>query len=389
MICMLFDRALPIRIALYAVLMPALSGCAMSGGLTSPDMAPPVSVQYDVTIDWAFALTTPAPPFLGTAPLELGHVAVTDNVTYIGSSLSKVVAVSNPKATKMWEVEMTAPVTAGPVVSPNGIFVALGDGAILRLNASNGDVIWRYDTMVPIASSLTVKDGVVACVNGNNRLFVLNESDGSVKWRRERPRSTEFTMYGQAAPLIQDGFLYAGFSDGYLVAYALENGTAVWSRDLAPDARFKDLDVQPVIMDNILYAANSSGGIYALSVSDGQTIWQRDIRGAGSLIPHQDSLYLTSQSGIFRLDRATGNTIWQNEIQKDALISAMQLGRNWIYASVQRFGLVMIDRATGSTAHVIDMGSDFTSPPVLSNGVVTALSNRSTVYRFLVEDYPL
>lgn len=386
---MMFDRALPIRIALYFVFLAVMSGCAMSGGLTSSEMAPPTSVQYDVTLDWSYSLSPHPTPFLGTAPLELGHVAVTDRVTYVGSSLSKVVAINNQQATKMWEAEMTAPVTAGPVIAPSGVYVALGDGAVLRLNPSSGAIVWRYDTMVPIASSLTVKDGVVACVNGNNRLFVLNENDGTLKWRRERPRSTEFTMYGQAAPLIQDGVVYAGFSDGNLVAYALENGTAIWSRDLAPDARFKDLDVQPVIVGNVLYAANSSGGIYALSVSDGQTIWQRDIRGAGSLIPHQDSLYLTSQSGIFRLDRATGNTIWQNEVQRDALISAMQLGRNRIYASVQRFGLVMIDRATGNTAHIIDMGSDFSSPPVLTQGVVTALSNRSTVYRFLVEDYPL
>ena len=279
--------------------------------------------------------------------------------------------------------------TAGPVVTSSGVYVALGDGAILKLDVSNGAIVWRYDTLVPIENSIAVQDGVVACVNGNNRLVVLNEKDGTVKWRRERPRSSEFTMYGQSSPLIQDDVLYAGFSDGNLTAFALENGTVIWTRDLAPDARFKDLDVQPVIMDNTLYVANSSGGIYALSVSDGHTLWQRDIHGASSIVPHQDSLYLTSQDGVFRIDRMSGNTIWQNEIRRDALISPMQLGRNYIYASVQRFGLVLIDRATGETAHIIDMGTDFTSAPVLTNGILTALSNRSTVYRLFVQDYPL
>ena len=377
------------RTAIVLGLSAALAGCALDGGLTSTASSPIRSAQFDLDIDWVFPLNPKTTFYLGTKPLELGHIAVTDNVTYVGSTLSKVVAIHNQKATQIWEAEMTAPVTAGPVVTPNGVFVALGDGAILRLDPANGDILWRYDTMVPIENAITVQDGVVACVNANNRLFVLNASDGTVKWKRERPRSSEFTMYGQAAPLIHDGFLYAGYSDGFLTAYALENGTAIWSRELAPDARFKDLDAQPVIFDNILYAANSSGGIYALAISDGHTLWQRDIRGISSLIPHQDSLYITSQSGFFRLDRASGHTLWQNEIQKEALISAMQLGRNHIYASVQRFGLVIIDRATGETSHVIDMGTDFTSPPVLTNGTLTALSNRSTVYRLFVQDYPL
>jgi outer membrane protein assembly factor BamB len=369
--------------------MHTLSGCAMSGGVMSSEAAPPRSAQYDIAIDWTFPLNPKTTFYLGAKPLELGHIAVTDNVTYIGSSLSKVVAIHNQKATKIWETALGAPVTAGPVVTSSGVYVALGDGAILKLDVSNGAIVWRYDTLVPIENSIAVQDGVVACVNGNNRLVVLNEKDGTVKWRRERPRSSEFTMYGQSSPLIQDDVLYAGFSDGNLTAFALENGTVIWTRDLAPDARFKDLDVQPVIMDNTLYVANSSGGIYALSVSDGHTLWQRDIHGASSIVPHQDSLYLTSQDGVFRIDRMSGNTIWQNEIRRDALISPMQLGRNYIYASVQRFGLVLIDRATGETAHIIDMGTDFTSAPVLTNGILTALSNRSTVYRLFVQDYPL
>ena len=196
-------------------------------------------------------------------------------------------------------------------------------------------------------------------------------------------------MYGQSRPWIDDdGTIYAGFSDGFLVAYA-QNGTAIWSRELAPDARFKDLDTPPVRVGGTVYVASSSGGLYALSAVDGHTLWQRDIFGISGIVPFQDSLYLSSQSGIYRIRREDGETMWQNIVQKGALISAIQLGKVSVYASVQRYGLVILDRKTGILRHVVDMGSDFTSAPHLTDNTLTALSNQSTVYQFTVDDIPV
>ena len=195
-------------------------------------------------------------------------------------------------------------------------------------------------------------------------------------------------MYGQAAPRIANGILYAGFSDGFLVAYAASNGTAIWSRELAPAARFKDLDVTPRRVHDVLFVASSSGGLYALSVDDGHTIWQKDIHGISSVAAFQNSLFVSSQLGVFRLRMSDGATIWQNEIQANTLFSPLALGKNSIYVAVQQYGLAILDRKSGKLQHVFDMGTDFTSPPCLTDGHLSVLSNRSTVYRFVVDDAP-
>ena len=316
-------------------------------------------------------------------------IMLVGGITYVASSLGKVLAIDDASATVKWKRSFDMPVTAGPVVSQNAVYVALGDGSVQKLNISSGETIWQYNTNAAVENAISVSEGIVACVNANNRVFALDDESGSLKWRRERPKSAEFSMYSQSAPLIENGIVYAGFSDGYLVAYSAQNGPAIWTRELAPDARFKDLDVKPLRIDNTLYVATSSGGLYALSADDGSTLWQRDIFGISAIRAFQDSLYLASQSGIFRIKRATGETIWQNVIQKDALISPIALGKTYIYASVQKFGLVMIERSTGKLRHVVDMGSDFTVAPELNPGVLTALSNRSTVYRFIVDDVPV
>ena len=376
---------------IYAVFCTILlTGCASGNSyLKDAVSAAPRSAQYTVELDWQYALDNNPPKALGSIPLELGSVRSVRGVTYATSGMGKVIAIDEKTATPRWNVDLGVPVTAGPVVTNQAVFVALSDGAVLRLSSRTGEIVWRIETGAAVENSLSVKNGMLSCVNVNNRLFLIDVETGTIKWRRERPRTSEFVMYGQSSPLIDDnGNIYAGFSDGVLVAYA-ENGTAIWSRELAPNARFKDLDVAPVRLNQTLYVASSSGGLYALSADDGHTIWQRDIIGISSIVPFQDSLYIASQSGIFRLRLQDGSTLWQNVIQKDALISAIQLGKTYIYASVQKFGLVMIDRRTGDLRHTIDMGSDFTAAPHLIDGAFVALSNKSTIYRFIVDDSPL
>ena len=313
----------------------------------------------------------------------------TSAATYVASSLGRVIAIDESNVKPLWDISLDVPVTAGPVLSGQALFVALSNGDVLKLKRSNGEQVWRFSTGASVENSLSVDSGIVACVNANNRIFALDEQKGSLVWRRERPRSSEFSMYGQPSPLIDDGVVYAGFSDGFFVAYDKTNGAAIFSRELAPNARFKDLDVQPAKVGNTLYVASSSGGLYALSADDGKTLWQRDIFGISSVRAFQDSLYVSSQSGIFRLKKNTGETIWQNIIRDGALISPLALGKRYIYASVQKFGLVILDRVEGDTLHIIDNGSDFTSAPLLKDGTLTLLSNRSAVYRYLVDDIPL
>ena len=351
--------------------------------------APPRAAQFDLALDWYYELAPGFGKYLGATPLELGSVNDIGQVTLATTSFGKVIAIDNATAREVWHKDFDMPVTAGPVVYGSGVFVALGSGSLLKLNLKNGEVIWRFEAGVAVENGLAVADGIVACVNANNRIIVLDEKTGLLKWRKERPRSQDFAMYGQTAPLISDGMVYAGFSDGFVVAYAAINGTAVWSRELAPNARFKDVDASPLRIGDTLYVASSSGGLYALSAEDGHTLWQRDIYGISSIRAFQDSLYVSSQAGIFRLSMNNGATIWQNIIQKEALISPLAIGKNAIYASVQKYGLVVLDRAKGDLCHVIDMGSDFTTAPVFTPGVVTAMSNRSTVYRYIVDDVPV
>lgn len=374
--------------AVATLCLAILAGCA--GQSTHRETAAvPRSAQYTLSLDWVYPIAIGFGKYLGSYPLELGAVANDNGITYVASSLGRVIAIRDGEAKPAWDVSFGMPVSAGPVVSGQAVFVALANGDIIKLKRSNGEQIWRYATGASVENSLSVAGNVVAAVNANNRIFAIDEKTGSLLWRRERPRSNEFSMYGQCSPLIADNTVYAGFSDGFFVAYNLSNGAALFSRELAPNARFKDIDAAPVKIGETVYVASSSGGLYALSADDGRTVWQRDIFGISSIRVFQDSLYVSSQSGIFRLTRNTGETVWQNILRDNALISPIALGKRYIYASVQKFGLAILDRVNGNTIHIIDSGSDVTAAPLLQNGMLTVLSNRSAVYRYKIDDSPL
>lgn len=374
---------------LYCALGVCVLFCACASGNGLSVQHPPRSAQYEMTYDWQVDLRPGYDKYLGSLPLEMGGIRDDGKVTYAASSLGRVVAIDNASAQILWENRFDLPVSSGPVLYHNAVFIGLSSGAVVKLDRRSGKEIWRFETHAALENSISVDNGIVACVNANNRVFVLDEQKGSLLWKRERPRSNEFSMYGQSAPLIDNDLVYAGFSDGFMVAYALKNGTAVWSRELAPNARFKDLDVKPLKIGQTLFVASSSGGLYALSADDGRTLWQRDIFGISDIRAFQNSLYLTSQSGIIRLDQNSGDIIWQNIIQKEALISPLALGKNNLYAAVQRLGIVVIDRTSGDLKHIIDHGSDYTAAPVLSDGFLTLFSNRATIYRYFIDDKPL
>ena len=57
--------------------------------------------------------------------------------------------------------------------------------------------------------------GRVLVASESDTLFAVERADGQVGLAVPADASGGFTIHGVAAPLVQDGTVYAGFSDGY------------------------------------------------------------------------------------------------------------------------------------------------------------------------------
>ena len=354
------------------------------------------SAQELLRYDWKYELRPGILPALGAHSIENGHLAVRAGYVIAGSTDGQLVILKENSGEKVWQQKFDVGISAGPVISGKSVYWCGTDGSVHRMNAKQTDdgtvqlnMVWTVDTGAPIEGSLTVEGDSVYVVNANNRVFALNAKDGSIRWKHERPRSSEFTMYGQAKPHVAGDRVYVGYSDGTFSSYAISNGTVIWTKNLSAEIRFKDIDAEAAVAGGKVYVANSSWGVYCLDVDDGRILWKQPLDGVRSFFVDNDTLYLSSNSGIVRMDAETGMVIWRNILRENALFSPLAVGDHNLYVSIQRFGLAVLDRESGETRHIIDVGSDFTSEPVLTDGALYALSNRGTVYRYLIRDLPL
>ncbi|MFA5624449.1 MAG: PQQ-binding-like beta-propeller repeat protein [Bradymonadales bacterium] len=365
--------------------------CACSPQWHVMDASPAAkSAQTQLQYDWAYELQAGPLKYFGAMPLELGQVAVHPaGFVVAGSSHGLVVAIKAESSEIYWKREFTSSITAGPIIVDNVVYIGEGSNKVIALNAFSGKTLWEYDTDAPVEHGLSIAHGYVAAVNANNRIFLLNANDGSLKWRRERPRSSGFAIYGQASPYIDGEFVYVGFSDGYLSAFAVQDGSAQWMRELDPNLRFNDISGQIARSADVLYVATASGGITALNVSDGQSLWKREIADISGVQVFQDSLFISSNDGFYRLRASDGHVFWHNKVQDRPALSSFSLGKNYIYTSAPALGLIVIERKTGQTRYVLNAGTSFNAVPKLDKGALYLLSNKSVVYRLLVDDEPL
>ena len=92
----------------------------------------------------------------------------------------------------------------------------------------------------------------------------LNELDGSVLWTYQYTVPA-LTLRGASRPIPAQGLVIAGLDNGKLQLLALDSGTLVGERRIAPPRgrtdleRMVDIDAEPRLVGNELYIAALSG----------------------------------------------------------------------------------------------------------------------------------
>jgi outer membrane protein assembly factor BamB len=168
------------------------------------------------------------------------------------------------------------------------------------------------------------------------------------------------TITGQARAAVSGGVVCAAFSDGYVEAYRLADGSSLWSRPLSlRGGDFVDADADPVFVNKSLYVASYSDGIYALNIEDGQTRWQRPAPSVTTLAAFESLLIAASADGyVWGLEQSGGVLVYRTRLSpgppsrlliRDHL-AAFTMGEN---------GLVVLDPLSGEPLQASAFGDLF------------------------------
>ena len=174
---------------------------------------------------------------------------------------------------------------------------------------------WKYPTGRPIIGSPVIDDGVVYVGSTDGIVYAINLVDGKEKWK--------YTTYGpiRSAVCIQDGMLFVLSGDGNLWAVDKQTGTYKWRfktfTGYIGDRKYDFADYytsSPVIYNKGIYFGCSDGRVYCVNIETGKLNWSYETGDIVHSTPAiaQEKLFVGSFDGnVYALNPTSGALIWK------------------------------------------------------------------------------
>jgi outer membrane protein assembly factor BamB len=283
---------------------------------------------------------------------------------------------------ELWRFKTRGPNSAPALVVGEHLIVGSIDGFLYRLYQRNGDVVWK--TSFPGGTGITSKavtDGKrVFATSIGNRVAAFDVKTGKMIWNRHRPHSGEFSITGQAGPLLDNKTVVTGFSDGWLVGFSVEDGATLWSTNLTGGKEsFVDVDATPIIVGDTYVVSSYSTGLFAVERKSGEIRWVHKGEGFQQATLYGATLYVPRVDGVvFALNAKTGKTRWVRKVGGRLVSPLLATGRYLLVPNSD--SLVVIDRKTGRTLSRVGDPNGFTALPTVARGVLFAQSNGGLMY---------
>jgi outer membrane protein assembly factor BamB len=217
----------------------------------------------------------------------------------------------------LWEKKTLGKFFSGAAVVQGVAYVPGGDGVLYAIRVLSGELVWEFKANEELITTPVVAEGRVLVTSSQDTLFAVDAQTGKWTWQYKRDLPQGFTVRGASAPVAEDGLVYAGFADGFLVAVGLDDGVARWERRLTISGgqQFKDVDSSPVLdEDGRLYAASYKDGVFALDAKTGDTLWTSPRGGVTSVILRGDVLFCTGDGTLTAIEIRTGRALWSLDL---------------------------------------------------------------------------
>ena len=322
----------------------------MSAGCRSVDVHPDDRLpSLIIQTRWQIQLTEQ--PVLAYFPKETAAPvhAKSGRVVIAGSEAGHLVAADSRSGKELWRFKTHGKIRGAATVSGKDVYFGATDGKLYRVAVDTGELSWKapYETQGAITSAPAIGSGLVVFQNNQNRTYAVDWKTGEYKWDTGRSRPEFLTIKGEGGATIKDGFVYAGYEDGFLTAVRAKDGATLWSKNLSgSESQFVDVDTRPVVLDDTVFAASFNVGLYAVGRKHGNIRWLHKARGIVTPALSERSLILTTGlREIIALNPATGVVQWTTKIGYGELGEPLVRGeRLWVPTGD---GLVMMDAARG------------------------------------------
>ncbi|QIO21303.1 PQQ-binding-like beta-propeller repeat protein [Haloarcula sp. JP-L23] len=227
-----------------------------------------------------------------------------------------------------------------PRVVEGTVYIGVGTGEVLALNANTGARQWTHD-IEGLPSTQSIEGDNDSQVKARRRgtpyapvaateqrvyvtswdlsLHALNAATGEREWQFS-PGMDHLDM--MHAPAVVDGVVYTQTEDAILYVLDAETGELLWTYDEYGESSD---GVSPVVDDESVYiiAGTSTENLFliALNRADGTVRWKRSV-GPPFVEPaaDADTLYIDQGRSLQAIEKATGDRLWT--LHTDRAVSA-------------------------------------------------------------------
>lgn len=368
------------RVALAAAALAVLGGCVSRRApvLADPFSRAPEAPLAVFTVDyWHPMVETSTMEFV---PREFASPAVdpTSGRVVVGTRDGVLRSVTIDGRVK-WAFPTPAPFFAGVLIRDGVIYVPGGDGVLRALKADTGGLLWSYDCGEELVTVPVLAEDRVMVASQSATLFAVNAADGKWAWQYRRTPPAGFILRGASTPVVREGIVYLGFSDGHAAALEAKTGGAIWDRVLSTGTQFIDVSSTPGFdAGGHLVVASYKDGLFALDPKTGDTVWQSSAAGLAYVVVRGGVIFAAGEDRIAAFSSETGKNIWITQLpdragQQPAFASGLLLvptGK----------ALLFLDPVTGKVLRRFDPGKGVTATPGVYGPDALVLSNLGFVY---------
>ncbi len=322
--------------------------------------------------------------FITPRPYQYSTPAITEDVVYVGTMRGEVYALQAKSGKKLWDTRLSSSIYAEPVVNGTSVYVADRKGTLYALEKTTGKIEWQVDTMAEISARPLIADDTIYVTTVLKQLFAIDKLGRGRKWQTSKfGHLPKMTIKGSSSPVIYNGRIYVGYSDGTFICYGAEDGGVIWAKQLSDkNARFTDISGTPLIVNDVIYISSVDGQAFALDPKDGVVIWSTDRGGPNDVAYEDGRLFISGGGTVSALDAASGALVWEQKLVDQVETSPPAVKDGVVVVVSTKDKIFALDAKTGEIKLNRYLGRGTFGHPVIVDKTLYIFTNSSHMHAF-------
>ncbi|WP_198117759.1 outer membrane protein assembly factor BamB family protein [Massilia rhizosphaerae] len=301
--------------------------------------------------------------------------------------------------------DVHAAIHASPVAAQGRVFVGAENGNLYALDAASHALLWLYHARGGIASTPAVADGTVYFLDRAGSVQALGAADGVPVWSFRTQGEAVFAAHGMfglprdghpvldpwdfylSSPLVHDGMVYVGSSDGCVYALDAKDGKLAWAWHTGGMVHSS-----PALAGGNIVVGSWDGAVYALDARTGELRWRHqtgveqkvsiNLGIQASPAVDGDTVYVGSRDGFFyALDAASGRSKWRYDAKGSWIVGTPAVDGDNVYVGTSDTGLLLaLDKRSGRERYRFETKVWTFASPLRVGDVVVAASMKGELH---------